>query len=113
LWHVLVIYTERSRKQFGFAFTLGVVFLALLGAPRVANSQQPPSTQPATPQAKKTEKPVPYTSAILIEAETGKGADALDRRPQLAAALAAARTAKCAVLISKLDRLSRDTVLSA
>ena len=40
--------------------------------------------------------------------ETGKGADALDRRPQLAAALAAARSAKCAVLVSKLDRLSRD-----
>jgi len=37
-----------------------------------------------------------------------KGADALDRRPQLAAALAAARSAKCAVLVSKLDRLSRD-----
>jgi DNA invertase Pin-like site-specific DNA recombinase len=38
----------------------------------------------------------------------GKGADALDRRPQLAAALAAARAAKCSVLVSKLDRLSRD-----
>src|ERR1700716_3877644 len=44
----------------------------------------------------------------VVEAETGKGADALDRRPQLAAALAAARSAKCAVLVSKLDRLSRD-----
>ena len=43
-----------------------------------------------------------------LEAETGKGTDALDRRPQLAAALAAARSAKCAVLVSKLDRLSRD-----
>jgi DNA invertase Pin-like site-specific DNA recombinase len=43
-----------------------------------------------------------------VEVETGKGADALDRRPQLAAALAQARTAKCAVLVSKLDRLSRD-----
>jgi DNA invertase Pin-like site-specific DNA recombinase len=43
-----------------------------------------------------------------VEAETGKGADALDRRPQLAAALATARSAKCAVLVSKLDRLSRD-----
>jgi DNA invertase Pin-like site-specific DNA recombinase len=43
-----------------------------------------------------------------VEAETGKGADALERRPQLAAALAAARTAKCSVLVSKLDRLSRD-----
>jgi DNA invertase Pin-like site-specific DNA recombinase len=46
--------------------------------------------------------------AEFVEIETGKGADALDRRPQLAAALAAARTAKCSVLVSKLDRLSRD-----
>src|SRR6188474_140874 len=44
----------------------------------------------------------------FVEAETGKGADALDRRPQLAAALTAARSAKCSVLVSKLDRLSRD-----
>ena len=46
--------------------------------------------------------------AEYVEAETGKGADALDRRPQLATALAAARAAKCSVLVSKLDRLSRD-----
>src|SRR5687768_8887056 len=46
--------------------------------------------------------------AEYVEAETGKGADAIDRRPQLAAALAAARAAKCSVLVSKLDRLSRD-----
>src|SRR3982075_2151991 len=44
----------------------------------------------------------------FVEAETGKGADALDRRPQLAAALARARAVKCSVLVSKLDRLSRD-----
>ena len=47
------------------------------------------------------------------EAETGKGADALDRRPQLAAALAAARAAKCFVIVSKLDRLSRDVAFVA
>jgi hypothetical protein len=47
--------------------------------------------------------------AEYVEAETGKGADALDRRPQLAAALAAAKTAKCSVLVSKLDRLSPQT----
>jgi len=46
--------------------------------------------------------------AEFVEAETGKGSDALDRRLQLAAALAAARQAKCSVLVSKLDRLSRD-----
>jgi DNA invertase Pin-like site-specific DNA recombinase len=44
----------------------------------------------------------------FVEAETGKGADALDRRPQLAAALAMAKAAKCSVIVSKLDRLSRD-----
>jgi DNA invertase Pin-like site-specific DNA recombinase len=43
-----------------------------------------------------------------VEVETGKGADALDRRPELAAALARARKAKCPVLVAKLDRLSRD-----
>src|SRR5271167_2816694 len=45
----------------------------------------------------------------FVEIETGKGADAIERRPQLAAALAAARRhGKCAVAVSKLDRLSRD-----
>ena len=44
----------------------------------------------------------------FTEVETGKGNDAFDRRPQLAAALAAARVAKCPVLVAKLDRLSRD-----
>ena len=44
----------------------------------------------------------------FVEVETGKGADALDRRPRLAAALAAARRARCPVVVAKLDRLSRD-----
>jgi DNA invertase Pin-like site-specific DNA recombinase len=44
----------------------------------------------------------------FVEVETGKGADALDRRPVLAAALAAARKAKALILVAKLDRLSRD-----
>jgi len=44
----------------------------------------------------------------FVEIETGKGADALDRRPQLAAALAEARRRRCAVGVAKLDRLSRD-----
>jgi DNA invertase Pin-like site-specific DNA recombinase len=43
-----------------------------------------------------------------VEVETGKGADALDRRPELAAALARARKLKCPVVVAKLDRLSRD-----
>jgi DNA invertase Pin-like site-specific DNA recombinase len=40
--------------------------------------------------------------------ETGKGSDALDRRPQLAAALSKARALRCPVAVAKLDRLSRD-----
>src|SRR5690349_6616518 len=51
--------------------------------------------------------------AEFVEAETGKGSDALDRRPQLAAALAAAKTARCCVLVSRLDRLSRDVAFFA
>ncbi|HWA20052.1 MAG TPA: recombinase family protein [Devosia sp.] len=44
----------------------------------------------------------------FVEVETGKGADAIDRRPQLAAALAVGRQKKCPVIVAKLDRLSRD-----
>jgi DNA invertase Pin-like site-specific DNA recombinase len=43
-----------------------------------------------------------------VEVETGKGADALDRRPMLRDALAQAKKAKAAVVVAKLDRLSRD-----
>ena len=49
----------------------------------------------------------------FTEVETGKGADAPDRRPQLAAALASARLARCPVLVAKLDRLSRDVAFIA
>ncbi len=49
----------------------------------------------------------------FTEVETGKGADALDRRPQLASALATARQHKCPVLVAKLDRLSRDVAFIA
>jgi DNA invertase Pin-like site-specific DNA recombinase len=44
----------------------------------------------------------------FVEVETGKGADALDRRPQLSAALTQARKQRCPVGVAKLDRLSRD-----
>lgn len=42
------------------------------------------------------------------EVETGKGVDALTRRPKLAEALKVARKLKAPVIVSKLDRLSRD-----
>jgi DNA invertase Pin-like site-specific DNA recombinase len=44
--------------------------------------------------------------ADFVEVESGKSAGS--SRPQLAAALAEAKRRKCAVLVSKLDRLSRD-----
>jgi DNA invertase Pin-like site-specific DNA recombinase len=44
----------------------------------------------------------------FIEVETGKGADALEKRPQLAAALRKAKQTKAPIVVSKLDRLSRD-----
>src|SRR3954467_10865924 len=44
----------------------------------------------------------------FAEVETGKGSDALDRRPRLAAALKCAKAERCPVLVAKLDRLSRD-----
>jgi DNA invertase Pin-like site-specific DNA recombinase len=48
-----------------------------------------------------------------VEVETGKGADALDRRPILAAALAEAKGARVPVVVAKLDRLSRDVAFIA
>jgi DNA invertase Pin-like site-specific DNA recombinase len=44
----------------------------------------------------------------FVEVETGKGSDALERRPQLTAALFEARKRRCSVVVAKLDRLSRD-----
>ncbi len=43
-----------------------------------------------------------------VEVESGKGADALNLRPKLAAALAEAKLHRCPIVVSKLDRLSRD-----
>jgi DNA invertase Pin-like site-specific DNA recombinase len=45
---------------------------------------------------------------MFTEIETGKGSDALAKRPQLAAALKAARKLKAPIAVAKLDRLSRD-----
>ena len=51
--------------------------------------------------------------AEFREVQTGKGADALDRRPRPAAALAMAKKLKCPVLVAKLDRLSRHVAFIA
>jgi DNA invertase Pin-like site-specific DNA recombinase len=44
----------------------------------------------------------------FVEVETGKGADALATRPQLAAAIDAAAKTKGTLIVAKLDRLTRD-----
>lgn len=43
-----------------------------------------------------------------VEVESGKGSEALTKRPQLAAAMTDARRRKCSIGVAKLDRLSRD-----
>ena len=53
-------------------------------------------------------------AAEFIEVESGKGADALELRPQLRQALGRGQgTRKCAVVVAKLDRLSRDVAFIA
>src|SRR5215207_1995146 len=48
-------------------------------------------------------------SREFVEIESGKGSDdGLAKRPVLAAALTEARRGRCAVLVAKLDRISRD-----
>lgn len=44
----------------------------------------------------------------FTEVETGKGSDALEQRPQLAAAIEKAQRLGAVVMVAKLDRLSRD-----
>src|SRR6202048_3970233 len=84
---------------------------------RVSTQQQQRSGLGIEAQRAAIERFVAAESLTLIEEyaefESGKGADALDRRPQLAAALAAAKASKCSVVVAKLDRLSRDVAFVA
>jgi DNA invertase Pin-like site-specific DNA recombinase len=79
---------------------------------RVSTQQQQRSGLGIEAQRAAIERFAAAESLTIIEEyaefETAKGADALDRRPRLAAALATAKTSKCSVVVSKLDRLSRD-----
>jgi DNA invertase Pin-like site-specific DNA recombinase len=51
--------------------------------------------------------------AEFVEHETGKGSNALTRRPQLRAALALAKKQRATLVIAKLDRLSRNMAFTA
>ena len=44
----------------------------------------------------------------FVEVETGKGANALERRPELRSALASCKRRDAVLLIAKLDRLARN-----
>jgi DNA invertase Pin-like site-specific DNA recombinase len=48
-----------------------------------------------------------------LNSKAARGPTPWDRRPQLAAALAAAKASKCSVVVAKLDRLSRDVAFVA
>jgi len=45
----------------------------------------------------------------FVEVETGKGSNALAKRPELVAALAEAKRTKALLIVAKLDRLARNT----
>jgi DNA invertase Pin-like site-specific DNA recombinase len=49
----------------------------------------------------------------IVEVETGKGSDALARRPQLATALEIARLTGATLVVAKLDRLTRSVEFGA
>lgn len=49
----------------------------------------------------------------FVEVETGKGSNALAKRPELRAALAMARKEKATLIIAKLDRLARNVAFIA
>jgi len=51
--------------------------------------------------------------AEFVEHETGKGSNALAKRPQLRAALALAKKQRATLVIAKLDRLSRNMAFTA
>ena len=84
----------------------------LVGYARVSTSQQGRSGLGLEAQKQALERFAQtegYTlGRVFVEVETGKGSDAIERRPQLAAALAEARRQRCSVAVAKLDRLSRD-----
>jgi DNA invertase Pin-like site-specific DNA recombinase len=50
---------------------------------------------------------------LYVEVETGKGADALETRPQLATAIEAARLTGATLVVAKLDRLTRNVEFGA
>ena len=98
---------DPSRDQSGNA-------VAYYRVSTIASADPASASTPSAPQSRSFAAAEGLTIlGEYVEAETGKGSDALERRPQLAAALASARAAKCPVVVAKLDRLSRDVAFVA
>src|ERR1700694_5131377 len=96
----------------GLPMTGAATKLPLVGYVRVSTAKQGRSGLGAAAQRDAIQRFADAEGYEIIawheEVETGKGSDALERRPQLAAALQAARKAKTMVCVAKLCRLSRD-----
>ena len=79
---------------------------------RVSTQQQGRSGLGLDAQREAVTRYINGSSAHLVgeftEVETGKGSNALDRRPQLRAALEACTRHRATLLIAKLDRLARN-----
>ena len=79
---------------------------------RVSTGKQLKSGLGLEAQREKVAQYVAGAGAVLLkefqEAETGKGANALDKRPQLKAAIKFAKDNKAVLVIAKLDRLARN-----
>ena len=121
-WHALS--SDSTRLKIGLVNNLNVRIVSLHHGGRAPWPRRSSATSGSAPHGRASPgsaskrsaprspgSPRPRASQIVaefVEVETGKGSDALDRRPQLAAALAEARKRKCSVIVAKLDRLSRD-----
>ena len=111
---MLLLFALRPNRIRWYALWSWSGRLHILGFLRNASTAPASAWKPSGPQSSALLPRNPSRSAAeYVEAETGKGSDALDRRPQLAAALAAAKAAKCSVVVAKLDRLSRDVAFVA
>ena len=110
--NLVLVHTLNDRMFLVQQWEAGMPNKALIGYARVSTSQQGRSGLGLEAQKQALERFAEaegFTLArLFVEVETGKGSDALERRPQLAAALNEARRQRCSVAVAKLDRLSRD-----
>jgi DNA invertase Pin-like site-specific DNA recombinase len=86
-----------------------------IGYRRISNSERGRSGLGLESQAAAILQFVTSRGGVLlqdfVEREPGKGSNALDRRPQLQEAMKAAQKRRAVLVVSRLDRLSRDVRL--